>query len=783
MSSQSKHTAIGTLICFIVVLAWFSPWWVCGRNLAPLDILNEMMEPWRGTTEQVSVKNHMVSDAVDQNLIFRMVAAESFSKEGWFGWSSLTYGGSARYANTMALYYDWTMQLHRWFDFWTAWHLGIMGQVFLAAAGMLFFLRGRAIGILWSCCCALAYAANSQFVTWIYHRWTLSAFCWVPWIFWAIDGYRQGRRTFWILVPLFIGMGFLGGTLQHSAFVLLAVVAMWVEESTNGVRRLGPQARILGRYILWGLLGTGLAAMMFIPCIDAFLESNHLGLHIGMYGNSEMGMYPHGPLQPLANLISYPLQIFPSMLGRCDSLDVLKLFKSEMFYIAYFGSLPVLIAFLALWRKDSPKLARLLICVGLFLPLTPLLRFLYQRLFILFILGGVLAFAHFMETAERKTRLRIFKVSSYIISCCVVVWSLLSVYLVIKPGILGNLRDKLLIESKGSSFGFFDNWIALRVNHFIGDLFIWSPQQLLPLLLLIATLTGLRLTASLRTRWRESGNYIIAISILCETTLFASRWIVFTDQNQHPIYPITPEVTALQRFVGHDGRVTTMIHPSAHLARTPFVPNTLCPYGISTISGYDSIVPNGMILPNEATGDAERLGRLGVSHLITWPGNSAVSSSWKSVWESPVMSLYENTRKMPRYVGFRTDADKDKFFTGELPEILELKEITGKENSRLIDVPPGTQWVRIAENQASGWEYRENLSSAIWKPVLRAADASMVFENPNQTNSIRIEMRYNPPLRRLGFIISATSLGLLALGQLLIRYMRPQRPTVIGSIA
>ncbi len=772
------------MICLAVVLAWFSPWWLMGRNLAPLDLLNEMMSPWRGASGQSGAKNHIVSDAVDQYLVYRMVAAESYHREGWLGWSSLTYGGTAAYANTMALYYDWTMQLHRWFGFWTAWHLGLLGQVLLAAAGMLLFLRGRSISLIWACCGALAYAANSQFVTWIYHRWTLSAFCWVPWILWAIDGYGKGKRTRWALVPVFIGMGFLGGTLQHASLLVLVVAVMWAEEALRGGRGIAPQGRILGRYLIWGLLGTGCAAMMFLPCTAAFLESNRLGLHIGMYGHQDMGIYPKGWLQPLCNLAAYPFQVFPSLMGRCDSLDLLKLFKSEMFYTAYFGSLPVLLAFVAFWKRGSPVLPRLLIATGLLMPLTPLVRVLYQRLFILFIMGGIIAFTQFMDNAGRETRLRIFKASAWVTSAGIILWSILSVMLAVRPDPLAALREKLLVEAKGSSFGYFDGWIASRVDHFINDLFIWSPQQLLPLALLVSALAGLRLTASLKGKWRNSGNIIVCLAVICEVTLFASRWVTFTDPLTHPLYPVTPEVTALWNRVGHEGRVTTVIHPTAHLACTPFVPNTLSPYGIATISGYDSIIPDGMILPIESTGDAVKLGRLGVSHLITYPQNREISDEWTRIWESPSMALFANTRAVPKYIGFGSDAGKNLFLKpGEDAAWVGLKEDTLLENSRIIQVPPGIKWIRVAENQASGWEFRIRTSSTeSWQPVQRAADASMLLSLGDSASSTpaTVEMRYAPPIRRLGFGISAAALLLTISGGLAVR--RHQHKPMIDRI-
>jgi hypothetical protein len=264
---RREVAAIG--IGLLVIVAWFSPWWAAGKCLAPLDLLNEMMSPWKGDEIPGEVKNHHVADGVDQYLVYRMMAAEALAKEGQIGWTSLKYGGTAEYANTMALYFDWTMQLHRWFDFWTAWHLGLMGQVFLAAFGMYFFLRGRGLMPLYAICGGLVYAANSHFAAWIYHRWALGAFCWVPWILFFIDRYRAGKRQAWALVPVVIGLAFLGGTLQHAALVVLTVLALWAEQmlGVRGNRR--EMMRVSVRFAGWGVLGTGLAGVMFFPCIAA----------------------------------------------------------------------------------------------------------------------------------------------------------------------------------------------------------------------------------------------------------------------------------------------------------------------------------------------------------------------------------------------------------------------------------------------------------------------------------------------------------------------------------
>jgi hypothetical protein len=753
MNWREHQNHLSHLVILAVVLAWFSPWWAAGRVLAPLDLQNRMMSPWNAAGSDGYAKNHFVSDGVDQYLVYRLIAERDLRREGRVAWSSLTYGGTAQYANTMALYDDWTMQLHRWFDFKTAWHLGLLGQALIAAFGMHAFLRGRGIETIWAVCGALLWAANSQFVTWIYHRWALGSFSWVPWILWSIDRARAGGSRASLLVPTFIALSFLGGTLQHAALVVLVVAAAWLEGWKGSANR---PTRELGRFAAWGLLGLGLAAFMFLPCIAAFLESNRLGLHIGSHGYAP-GWYPQGSLQPLFNLASYPLHLFPSLLGRCDSLDVLKLFKSELFYVAFFGTLPMAAAFIAMWRKNTPILAKILVLAGLLLPLTPLVRVLYQRLLLLFILGGILAFVHFMNTATREAKAIAAKWLAILFAAGTFVWTVASV-IIRQPGIDSFLRQKLSSAADGGgSFGFYQEWVALRINRFVEGLAIWSPNHSIPLLLLAAGIIGLWFCASPSNRRRQFGAIALAAAAVADVTVIASRWVTWSDL---PLFAETPETLALRQHVGTEGRVTTLIHPTAHMAKTPFVPNTLAAYDIATISGYDSIVPDGMILPKESPADAAHLGRLGVGHLVTWAGNEAVPAPWRRIWSSPVMELHENPMVIPRYAGFEDANGRDGFFSGSLRKPTPLLETRGLENERTIEVPSGIRWIRVAENHAPGWRYRL-APGGPWLDLLRAPDASMLIQNPDPEADARIEMRYDPPLRKVGFAMSGLSLIIL----------------------
>ncbi len=746
-----QRLMVGMILCFLVTALWFSPWWANGKNLAPLNILNEMMQPWRGKNEQVEVKNHFVADGVTQYLIYRLKAERDFREEGHVGWNSLSYGGTAQHANTMALYDDWSMQLHRCLPFWTAWHVGLWAQVLIAAWGMLFFLSGRGIGMIWGVGGALIYAANSQFVTWINHRWALGCFCWVPWMLWAVDLAWRGKRWARAAVAVFLAMALLGGTLQHGVIAGLVLVASWFEQWCQQSR--AQRWQLTGTYIVWALLAAGMAAAMLLPCAVAYVESSRLGLHT----TAAMGVYPQGWSQPLFLILSTMGQWFPSIFGSADTLDLLKLFRSEYFYVAYFGSLPVIVAFLGLWRRDVPRLAKVLMLIGLVLPLTPALKYLYQRLYLLFIFGGIYAFSHHMTFASRdqlRTLWRWFMRGWVVL---VLVWGVLS--LVLQWNVVACQQwvvQRILPTTKGSAFGYFQDWWAQRIGRFVENLIIWNAHQGWPMLLLMLGLIGWFLLA-----WGKSlksvrcGALLMVCAMVGEVTLFAHRWVTFVDPQCSPLYPVNADVAAVMQHVGHDGRVVVAEKLGAgHMAITPFIPNTLMPYGIATIGGYDSIVPEGMNLLVDWRSDAERCAHYGVTHWLSYPGNQPIGAGWRLVWQGEGCDLYENQHALPKYLGFSSSSACEQMVKkGALADQVALRERLQLENRREIELGSDVRWVRIAENQASGWQYRPKSASAdAWRNVMRGEDRSMVLDvsAPEFRQAGAVEMRYEPPLRHNG---------------------------------
>lgn len=718
----------------------FTPWLFGGRVLAPFDIVHEMFLPWRGDVTVPQVNNHFVSDAVTQYIPYRMFAEQSFRQDGYIGWNPLLFGGTPQFANTMGLYFDWTMQLHRLLAFWNAWHLGLYLQFVLAGVGMFIFLRSCGSTAPIALFGAVAYMTNWQFIAWVYHRWALGSFCWMPWALWAMRPWlgRTAQADLratpgrFVLVPVFLALAFLGGTLQHAAFVVIGCICLFLGE----IKDAGPQAqgaaRSFGRFALWGLLAVGLAGFMFEPTVRAFLENNASG-HVR--GAPE---YEQGWTQPLLNAVSYVFYFFPYFLGSPASLDFWKVFLNDMFNVGFFGTVPMVLAVVALFYRSVPSGAKLLIVAGLVLPLTPLVGMLYHRINLLWILGGCWAASELVTHLDfaqlRRISLRILAGLGFLLGMGFFVGTFLRGA---QDRIISIVSAWVLERADISQFGFFREWLLVRTARAADWLLPTNP-------VLIAALAFAAISAWSLPYLKQSGikSWICAMAVFAQTTLF--WWIWTTWSPAEPDYHTPEVVEALTPY-----RHSRIIQKLGVIADTPFPPNTLSAFGISTAGGYDSIHPNGMnaIVSNQQDfpGAGVLLAPSGASTPRAWvpAGAHFGGTLFTNAHADPLISAVFTASVGAESKSFPVDASRRTF------------------NNLWLDAPAGASEIRLLENWDPRWRYQIN-GTGPWLPVDRAQNRSMIVPLEASHERTSLHLRFFPWAGSwIGLAASACALALL----------------------
>lgn len=738
------------LILLLALLA-FSPWWATGRILAPLDVLHEAFAPWRSADAPVTLHNHFTSDAVTQYVVYRRMAERSFADDGQLGWNELVGGGRPDYANTMATYGDWTIQLHRWMEFWTAWHLGLLAQLVIAAIGMYVLLRSERITPLTAVTGAVAFAGATPLTFMLYHRWHLGAFAWIPWLAWAVLAFTRGRRWAWPLVPAFLALALVGGNLQTAIFVLLVWVALWVGRlRARDARR----DRVTLRFAVWTALATGLAAFTLLPSVLFYLDG------LGLHGGRSAPGYEHGWQQPIRALLFIPLQTLPTLLGSPRSLDLAKLLHVDLSHIAYFGFVPTVIAMRCAFWSRTGATARFLILAGLLIPLTPLVGALYHRVQIIFVFGGVWAFAHYWQNPDPADA-PWWQALTRVVGAFAVLWAAASVVLWLGEARITSLLeqrvDALLAGGAGGQLGAFTEWMRLRAGLLVRELRIWHPSQLVAVSGIGLGLVALRLRRDGRT---GTADVILLGATVLQLAGMAVGWHRAFDPERYAPYPPAPDIRGLHDLAS-GGRVHILAERAGPALFLP--PNTLAMYDIAAIEQFESVDLHGMWQATGRTTDARTLGRLGVTHGVAPPGLAA-GPGWTLAFEGTTLAVWTNDAAVPRYLGVPSGisltAALDRSVAGDtLPPV---RIVSTTQNRRTLLVPEGTGSIRVAENWAEGWEYR--VEHGGWERAVQAADRTMLLPLDPVGGTTRVDLRFHPLRRTVGWAVTALSLAFTLAG-------------------
>jgi hypothetical protein len=780
-----RADAAALAVLAAAVLAIFAPWWLDGRILAPFDLLHEVIAPWAHGGSPAAVHNHFTSDAITQYLVYRHIAELSFAQDGGLGWSVLTAGGRPEYANTMAGYGDWSMQLHRVLGFWTAWHAGLALTFLIAAAGMYLMLREQQVAPLVALAGSVAFAASTPMVFMLYHRWQLASFAWLPWLVWAVNRHAAGDVRVRALIPCFLALALVGGSLQTAVFVLIVWSILWAAAVAAG----GDARAATVRFAAWGALGAGLAAYVLVPALAAYAAG------IELHGGRSVPGYPHGVQQALRSLGFIPLQLVPTLLGSPRSLDLTKLFHADLGQIAFFGFVPMLVAALAAVRGGVPLPARLLVAAGLVLPLTPLVGTLYHRVQILFVFGGVWAFAYWWQHAHGCPLRRLLPRA---VVCMAAVWLVASTVLWLFEDRLAALLHErvsnLLARGEGGRLAGHEEWFRARGLRLLHELRIWHPLQLTAVAGIALGIAALRFRtvppaapaagpngtapggAALRFRGvrAHAGAALLLLAVTVELGGTAAAWHRWTDPREYPPWPVTDELAALQASAA-GGRV--------HIAATydgpaPFLPpNTLAVLGVETIQHYETVEYPGMWEAAGRATDARTLGRMGVTHGVA-PAGTVPGPGWEVRLAGSTLDIWVNRHALPRYLPVRRDtalamSDIHDAADGAAPgTVIDVHAAT--MNRRRLYVPAGVEAVRVAENWAEGWQYRR--AGEPWQDATMLPDRSMLLSLSGSAGGV-VEMRYAPRLRLAGRVASGLALLLTALcGAAAMRRAVPARP-------
>jgi hypothetical protein len=750
MSAPRKLSAISaTLAIFAFAAALFSPALFDGKILAPLDITKTLLAPWSADANGAKPQNQSPSDAVTQYLPYRIFAEKSFKEDGYIGWNPYEMGGTSLAGNTMALPGTWTMQLHRLLPFKDAWNLGIIGEFLVAGTGMLVFLRSRSLPWLACLIGAIAYMANSQFIIWIYHRWALGSFCWMPWVLWSALGTFQWKHLTirQLLLPGFLAMALLGGSLQHMVFVFLACGCVFL----GGIRSLKSAHHSWPSLIMWTsafCIAAFFTAFSLYPQVIGYLDNIAIGHVRGGIG------YEDGPLQPILSLFFIPMQIWPWLVGDPQSINGFKLIKRDYMDLAYLGTIPMLLAFIGVFRKSMPTTAKWLIVIGLVIPLTPLVGPLYHRVQLLFLLGGSWMAAEMIASISTH---HLHKSSRWMTIAVAAIGLALLGGTLLPKGIKNSLENKIVTKAvsaaKSSQFGSDRAWIEGRAREWTSRFSITHPRSAWLYSLLAIGTTGLALsTRRTATRtasdisqhqgsWRTTGNIMILTATALELFTLFQTWATYSVPKD--FYPPHPAIEQVRNAAGPH-RVLQSAEGLA-FADIFATPNILAAYSIPSIDAYESIQYQStqQLLKNSAPETVLNLAGVGLAvHPTSRPAVPG-TEQWTMLTESHGYII----RKNPLVPATITAGTNPSPGTPEqiLDAVKTAQPITPTHqsmNSWLFPVPESSQWVRIAQNWHQGWQWRTSQNDQ-WQPTQFGPDSTCwINQIPQGTKSI--EVRFFP---------------------------------------
>ena len=637
-------------LCLTLTLVFFPV--ISGeKTLFPADLLHTMILPY-AHGQSTRVYNHFLNDVVVQYLPYKRLTQTALQAGRGAYWNPLILGGFPQYALTMAGNYDVTNILYlSGVPTERAYLLQILASLLIA--GLAMFTLLRYYRLLWEAALlgAISYMLNSMFITTAFFPWILGPFCWMPLVVLFLDrSLKEGGGRNIAACGLFLGIAMMASSIQTMSFLMFITVVytgLWWGLSENPRR---PAWRVARPFLMVHILGAGVAAAMLIPTLELFYYD---ALKNGQWAQVGQGPIPFTQrLWGVVGLLSF---VFPGLAGNVRAFDLTKLASSTMmFYNGFIGFLPLVFGVFSI--KSARQDRRVLVfwglaLLGIIIPLmTPLLKYVYHRFFIVYIFAmsvlSAFGLSFYLGQEDRRVIRPLIKKFFIVFLFMVITLGIVNVMLLCRyDQLYGRAMDYVKAHIRMANLlAGNQSWYLARVGKLLNHFRFSSPQMFVPVL---AMLSGLALLWTYGRGRLRKPVFIAGLFLLnvLQLGFFAREWLPMTDSKAYPLYP----PTASANFLKKDQDLYRVLIYNINTKHKPvYSPNILSMYGIETINGYESVEPRTVRSLLRGV-DPGALGLCNVKYVLTHADTFLDETHFHPVWEGDEgIKIYRNDLFAPR---------------------------------------------------------------------------------------------------------------------------------------
>lgn len=598
---KKRHFIFITAALFLASIVFFAKPIFCDKLIVPTDIL-KFYQPWSYYAPDAQLHNHYLSDIVSQTFPWEQYIYNGLSR-GWDSllWCTFLETGYPLASGAPYMIYNPVNIVYCLFDFFKAYNLFFVIELFLAGLFMALFLRELGINPWAVFIGSLAFMFNLSFITAMLFKLYLGPVIYLPLIILFAMRYYRSQRVVYLLAAGFVtGISFLGGAIQGQLICALAITAYLISylAAGHGFRLKSiftpDLIKVLSVIFFTAIL---VAAINLIPVLEFLpLNSRSIPFSIAAWLRALPAKLLFLPFLALGS-------VWPDMIGSHHALDLVKFITfsggretlSGVNFKIYLGLVPVVFYLSAVYYQKNEREVKVFVYMLFFIIftviLTPLYLLVYTRFFIAcaFPIAALAALGAdgFLKAKDRKERsLFIANKIKAVFLVAVFLITFLNIFLAAYKNPLLNYGKNYIIQHLFNSGRYiFDvSWQLAKVDKMIANYSLASPGVLFAfctlLLLYILFLMHGKGVVRLKTMF-----FIFAVIAFLD--LYRNAWDFLPLSNEAVVFTRTPETD----FVMKDkGLFRVAVLPGDNEYKPLFPSNTLLGYGISTTDIYEGLV-------------------------------------------------------------------------------------------------------------------------------------------------------------------------------------------------